>query len=145
MGTGVAAGSVGRQYPQQMTHYLRKTINYNDTGIGADATVKVGDLPAGAVVLWTLVKVRTAFNAANTNTIDVGTSADDDALVDGGAGDGTGDVDATVAEAQYVYRGGDLAVPTVDTTIYVTYVQTGTAATAGIAEIIVAFIPDNDR
>jgi len=32
-----------------------------------------------------------------------------------------------------------------DTTVYVLYAQTGTAATQGIATIIVEYIPNNDK
>jgi hypothetical protein len=33
----------------------------------------------------------------------------------------------------------------VATPLFVTYTQTGTAASAGAADIIIHFIPDNDR
>lgn len=136
----MAAGSNALEYPMQLVHYLRKSIAYNTQGIGTDATVKVGTLPAGALVLFTLVKVTTAFNAATTNIIDVGTSGNDDALVDGGAtGNGDADVNATAAGATFVWRGADETF-TADTPIYVTYTQSGTAASAGAAQIIVAFV-----
>lgn len=139
------AGTDARELPFQAVHYLRKGITYNETGIGTDATVKVGTLPAGALVLFTLVKVTTAFNAATTNVIDVGISSNDDALVDGGTtGNGDGDVDATATGGTIVWRGLDESI-SADTPIYVTYTQSGTAATTGAAEIVVAYVPDNDK
>ena len=43
-----------------------------------------------------------------------------------------------------VTRGLGLSI-TSDTTVYVTYIQSGTAATAGIATIIVEYVPNNDQ
>lgn len=139
------AGTVARELPFQAVHYLRKGIAYNTTGIGTDATVKVGVIPSGAVVQNVQVKITTAFNAGTTNVIDVGTSSNDDAYVDGGTtGNGDGDVDATSTGSTFVWRGAD-ETHSADTTIYVTYTQSGTAATTGAAEIIVTYIPDNDQ
>jgi len=129
-----------------MVHYLRKGIEYNATGIATDATVKVGILPAGALPLFTMVVVTTAFNAGTTNPIDVGVSGNEDAFVDGGTtGDATdADADATTAGGYIVWRAAGQIISS-DTTIYVTYTESGTAASAGAAEIVVAYVPDNDR
>lgn len=43
-----------------------------------------------------------------------------------------------------VTRGLGLTVAA-DTNVYVRYTQTGTAATAGVATIIVEYIPNNDQ
>lgn len=136
MGTNTT-GSDARQYEQQVLHFIRRQITYDTFLIGTDASVKVGTLPAGAVIYDAIVKVSTAFDAGTTNYINVGTAADDNALVD------QADLDLTAAEWQSSRRGCDLTL-TEDTPIYVTYDQSGTAATAGVAEIIVAYIPDND-
>lgn len=130
-------GSDARQYEQQLLHFIRRQISFDTFQIGTDATVKVGTLPNGAVIYDAIVKVSTAFNAGTTNYINVGTADDDDAIVD------QDDIDATAAEWQSSRRGCDLTL-TADTPVYVTYDQSGTAATAGVAEIIVAYIPDND-
>jgi hypothetical protein len=121
----------------QVLHFLRRQIRFDSQFISTDDFTKVGTLPAGAVIYDAIVKVSTAFNAGTTNYINVGIVGDDDGIVD------EGDLDLTAAEWQSSRRGCDLTI-TSDTPVYVTYDQSGTAATAGVAEIIVAYIPDND-
>jgi hypothetical protein len=134
------AGTSARLLPWQATHFLRKPIAYNTSGIGTAATVLLGILPAGAIVKHVLIRVRTAFNAAGNNIIDVGTSSNDDAYVDGGSAD----VDAEATGTTIVYRGTD-EVHSVDTPIYIQYTQTSTAADAGAADIVMEFYPNNDQ
>lgn len=130
-------GSDARDFGRQVMHYLRRDISFDTPNISTDATIKVGTIPAGSVIHEAVVKVSTAFNAGTTNLINVGISSDADGIVD------ELDIDATAAEWQSSHRGSDLNF-TSDTSIYVTYVQTGTAATAGAASIIIAYVPDND-
>jgi hypothetical protein len=126
------AGTVARDFNKQMVHYLRKTIDFGDT-----TAVTVGVVPAGSLILKTSsVNVITAFNAGTTNTIDVGTTADDDLYASALAG---GTI-ASVAFDEFTASNRLSA----DTTITATYNTSGTAATAGEAEVIVLFIPDND-
>lgn len=119
-----------RQYHHQHTHYLRKRVNYNDSAIGTG--VVMGTLPAGAMLLDISVRVSTAFNAATTNALNIGTAA-------GGTQVGT---DAATAGARKP------TVPNLsfasDTDIYVQYAQTGTAATAGQADIVISYAANND-
>ncbi len=137
MATGTA-GTQARQFDWQAIHYLRKKVNYNDAGIATADTVKVGILPNGAEILFTKVRVATAFNAATTNVLTVGTSTGSDAdLVS------AGDVDEGTAGTTICWRGADVAI-SADTTIYAKYTQTGTAASAGVAYIVVAYVPNND-
>lgn len=131
--TGIPA----RQYEQQLMHFMRRQIAFNTALIGTDDSIQVGTLPAGAVVYDAIVKVTTAFNAGTNNLINIGIVGDDDGLLD------ETDIDATSAEVQSSRRGCDLSFAD-DTPVYVTYDQSGTAATAGVAEIIVMYIPDND-
>ena len=133
-------GTDAREYSYQLVHYMRKGIAYNTTGIGTTATVKIGTLPAGAIVEKVQVKVTTAFDAGTTNQLDVGISGNDDNLVDY---DGS-DVDLTATGSTFVWRGADETFSS-DTAIYVKYTETGTAATAGAAEIIVFYTVDNDQ
>lgn len=131
-------GTDARDFKQQMVHYMRRTIAFDTFQIDTANTVKVGTLPAGAVILEGIVKVNTAFNAGTTNYVNVGIDTDDDAIVD------QDDVDLTAEERQSSYRGSDLTLATAED-VYVTYTQSGNAATTGEAEIIVLYIPDNDR
>lgn len=130
----MATGSVARQYPSQQVHYLRKTVGFADNGLART----VGVIPAGSLILKPAsgVHVTTVFNAGTTNTLNVGSSADDDLF-------GTL---LALGTANFVPLdesiGGFLV--TSDTTITATVVLTGTAATTGSGEVIIAYIPDND-
>ncbi len=132
------AGSVARELPSQQIHYLRKTIDFNDDG----SEVTVGWIPNGALIIQPIsgVHVVTAFDAGTTNTLNIG------------ADDGNDDPDefATLIALGTV---GFVAVDegatgvfrmTEDTEITASVVLTGTAATAGEAEVVIAYIPDND-
>ena len=135
-------GTDARELPFQAVHYLRKGIAYNTTGIGTAATVEVGTLPLGAVVEKVQVLVTTAFDAGTTNPLDVGTSSNNDAFIDSTASD----VDLTATGSTFVWRGADdVEAISADTVVYVTYIPTGSAATAGAAEIIVFYTVDNDQ
>ncbi|MEM7289641.1 MAG: hypothetical protein AAF412_04590 [Pseudomonadota bacterium] len=132
MATGTAA-TAARQYHQQMVHYCRKTVTFEDSG-----AVTVGILPAGAVIVPDLsyVVVTTAFNAGTTNTVHVGSSADNDLYA-------TALAAGSIASVKFDEMSASNLL-SADTTITATYNQTGTAATAGSAEVVVAYIPDND-
>ena len=129
-----------RTLPLQVAVTLRKAISFDTPGIGTDATVAVGVLPAGAIITKANVLVGTAFNAATTNLIHVGVTGNDDASVD--------QTEVTAGTPAW-YPADDLAVgngykATADTIIYVTYDQSGTAATTGAADVVVQFVQDND-
>jgi len=124
----------------QQIHYLRKTINFNDSGIAAG--VLMGTLPAGAQILpfASAISVRTAFNAATTNNILIGTTAaGNDICATADAAAGTPGI-KTLALATVTTNGYRAA----DTDIFVAYTQTGAVATAGIATITIAFSVNND-
>lgn len=127
----------GRRYHTNQTHYLRKTgIAFDTPGLSA-GTLSIGVLPENAQVLATSVAIRTAFNAGSTNVLIVGTAADDDALVAAAGVDETAIGLTRVAPATlagYVATAGD-------TEIFAKYTQTGTAATAGLANIVVEYAP----
>lgn len=127
-----------RQYHTQQVHYLRKSIAYTDDGTELD----VGTIPAGSLVLKPIsgVHVTTAFNASAGNVLQVGGSAgvDDPNLFGTSLALGT----ATFVPLDEAV-GGYLV--TVDVTISASVELTGTAATAGAGEVVICFIPDNDR
>jgi hypothetical protein len=119
-----------RQLHTQQVHYLRKRVNYNDSAIGTG--VVMGTLPAGAMIVNLNVRASVAFNAGTTNALNVGTAA-------GGTQVFT---DAATAGAR------SPTIPNLsfasDTDIYVQFAQTGTAASAGQADIVIAYVPNND-
>lgn len=134
MATGTA-GTVARQFHTQQIHYLRKSITYADDG----TTVTVGTIPAGSLILKPIsgVAVTTVFNAGSTNVLDIGPSTD--------SGTDLWATDLALGTLAFVPL--DEAVTnlvSVDTIVQAAVDLTGTAATTGAAEIIIAYIPDND-
>lgn len=124
-----------RQYHTQQVHYLRKGFTFADNG----SVLTVGVIPAGALILKPVsgVHVVTVFNAGTSNVLDIGTSADDDLF-------GT---DLALGTANFVPLDESIGGFRVsaETTITATPALAGTAATTGDGEIIIAYIPDNDR
>jgi hypothetical protein len=137
MATGTAATSA-RQYHEQMIHYLRKRITFADYG----TTVTVGVIPAGASVIGGGVHVVTAFNSSGTDLLNVGfigstTDADGYATL------------LTMAAVGWIVL-DELATTTniqqtVDTTVTCAPAQSVADATAGVADVIVWYIPSNDQ
>lgn len=130
LNTGLPARDIGFGVVQAIV----KTVAYNTLGIGTADTVKVGSLPSGSQIVSCIVRVTTAFNAATTNVLTVGTASGSDADIVAAA-----DVDETAAGTTVATRGCDLAF-TADTPIYVKYAQSGTAATAGAALITILYV-----
>jgi len=127
-----------RDTGMQVTHFLRKTVNYNDTNIATADKVKVGTLPAGAFIVKALVRVDTVFNAASTNVLVVGTSGGSDADIVA-----SGDVNEASAQTFVCTTGNGLSL-TSDTDIFAKYTQTGTPATTGKATIVIEYAPNSD-
>lgn len=138
MATGTAA-TTARQSAEQQVHYLRFTVNYNDTGIATGNGKQY--LPKGAVIIGTDVVVTTAFNAATTNVLSIGTEASTytNIVTTAQAIAGTAGLKANLAPTGLAL--GPLAA---DAQVFALYTQTGTAATAGVAVIVVKYIPNND-
>ena len=114
------------------TGVWRRRVSFGETGIGTTG-VPVVTLEKGSIPLRAYVRIETAFNTATTNVLVLGSAADDDGLVTTanavagtpGFKTGTG-----------VELGTELAA---DTTFFAKFTQTGTAATAGVAEFVVEF------
>lgn len=115
----------------QQTHFFRKRVNYNDPGIAAG--VLLGTLPAGALLTDLNVRCNTAFNAGTTNALNVGTTAGGTQIF----------TDAATAGARKP------TIPNIsfaaDTDLFVAYAQTGTAASAGQADICIEYAPNIDQ
>ncbi len=122
----------GRDDSYQNLQFLRRDITIGDGG----KTIRVGALPAGAVILKSLsgANVDTAFNAGTANTIDIGTKATGNQFGNGVSLTSLGPVALNQAVSQYVPA---------DTEIYATVNLTGTAATTGTAQIIIAYVTKN--
>jgi len=132
------AGSTARQFVAQTVHTLRKKVRFDTPGVASGVKMPA-PLPAGAEILRATAKVKTAFNAATTNVLTVGTSAGSMADVLSAS-----DVTEGTPGAYTATTGAALTLAS-DTDIYVKYTQTGTAATAGEAIIIIEYVPNNDQ
>lgn len=133
------AGTNAREYPQQMVHYLRRTVNYNTAGVATG--VSLGTLPAGAQVLKNNVIVKTAFNGSS-GTLTVGTNSTDYNNVHSGM------TQTQMAATQnYVGTAGAVGVTlTQDAEVFVKFVAGATTApTAGSAIVVLSYVPDNDQ
>ena len=122
----------------QQLPYFRASVSFDTVNIGTSGKVPLGTLPAGAVVAYAMVKITTAFNAATTNVLTVGTTATADAVL------GAADIDETVVQTTIAWAAAGFKV-SVDTPLFIKYTQTGTAASAGAADIFLFFVPNNDR
>lgn len=136
MATGTA-GDSGRVHNVQCVHYLRKTITFADAG----TTVTVGTIPAGSLVLPELsgVYVTTAFNGDTTNTCDIGISGTTEKYSSDLALGTVGYIEQDVITGS----SASVGLTTAAETIIATVVSTASAS-AGSAEVIFCYIPDND-
>lgn len=129
---------MARQYHTQQTHYIRKRVTFNEAGIATG--VVFGRIPAGALLLRTTIRVVTAFNAATTNVLTVGLSSEtttfDDLVAAAGVNEGAIGTTAVTAASD------PAATPL---NLVAQYTQSGTAATAGEAIIVVEYVPNNDQ
>lgn len=122
----------------QQLPYFRKAISFDTLNIGTAGMVPIGTLPPGAIVTGALIRIGTAFNAATTNVVTVGTAADASAVL------GATDLNELAVGTTIPLAASGYKVSVV-TPLFVKYAQTGTAASAGAADIILFFVPDNDR
>jgi hypothetical protein len=124
-----------RIFPANLMHAVRGTVRFGDVA----KAVEIGTIPAGSFVRAVHVHVKTAFNAATTNTMDVGTSGTAAAF----AAAASTLVGAAGYKQNLTGTGmGDTLL--VDTPVVVRYTATGTAATTGEADILVEYYPQRN-
>jgi hypothetical protein len=130
------AGGEGRELAFQAVHYLRRTVNWNTTGIRTANTVKLGTLPAGAQILQSLMIPKVAFDGTGP-TLSVGSDSDNNNIMDGGGEASTTAIIDTVATFLSF---------TQDTDVYILLDESVTTpSTAGQATIVLSYVPDNDQ
>lgn len=136
MPTGTA-GTSARQYHTQQIHYLRKSLTETGTTANQSETFVVGTIPAGSLILKPLsgVNVDVAYTSGTNKLINIGNTT-------------TANLYGTllsVASIAFVPLDEAVAMTvSTDTTITATHALTGTVGTAGRAEVVIAYIPDND-
>lgn len=132
--------NTGREYHQQMVHYLRKRITYANDG----EEVLVGVVPAGSIIHKAAsgVFVHEVFNAASTNQLDIGTNGGDTSASDDpdlyGTNLALGTLGFVPLDEAVSYKLDKWTKITASVDL------TGTAATTGIADVVIAYIPNND-
>ena len=99
-------------------------VNFDDEGVATG--VDLCNLPANIVVTRAVAIVKTAFNAGTTNVLTVGANNDINDIL--GTSDITEGTAATYTKDTFVEYGEKK-------TVKAKFTQTGTAATAGSAEI----------
>lgn len=127
--------AVAQQYHQNLVHFLRKEVNYNDPGIAAG--LAIGRLPAGAQITQALARVKTTFNAGTTNVLTVGTNASTYDNILGASDIAEGSAGNNVAPTANLQEAASEA------DVYVKYTQTGAAASQGKAVIHIAYTVNN--
>lgn len=135
MATGTQ-GTTARYSERQAPLSFRVGITYADNG----RTIKIGTLPAGALVHKTMsgVHVITAFDGNSTNVLDVGYTSD--------SGTNNLGTQLSLASTGFVALDEDTDDYLVAADTELSMLVTSTAnATAGAAEVVIVFFPDNDR
>ena len=124
-----------RQTHLQVTHNIRAAIAYGDAALTAGK--RVGTIPKGCRIVSAHLIVETAFNAGTTNPISAGVTALGTDFFNASAGQTPAFNTTTMTNTISALASA------ADQDIYVSYVPTGTAATAGSAVLIVNYVPDN--
>lgn len=135
-----ATGALARELPYPVVHRHYAKVDFNDLG----STLNIGDVPA-CLVTDIYVAKTADFNAGSTATIDIGinysdsTTDDPDALVDGA------DLTSSTALGPLEVTQVDSAAWKIDVpaTLTLTLAATGTAASTGVAYVVVDYIPDS--
>jgi len=108
----------------------------------ADGTETViGTLPANSQIVEIYVDVSTAFDAGTTNTLDLGDGTTADQYADALDVSSAGRLRATSDVSQI---GNLVDIGTSDVALTATFNQSGTAATAGTAQVTVLYVPNNN-
>lgn len=132
-----ATNTTPRELVTQQINYVRKRITFADYG----TVVTVGYLPAGAVVCGGGVQIVEAFNSSGTDLLDVGFI--------GATTDPNGYATAlTLAAVGYLSLdelGATTNIQQPDAyTVTCSPAQSVADADAGIADVVVWYIPNND-
>lgn len=128
------SGPSPRNDGSQSIMFLRRNTTFADQG----KVLTVGTIPAGSLIIKALsgIHVHVAYTAGTNHQYDIGTTLDDDLY--GTNLDVSSIAFVPVDEAVTYYV-------SVDTTITATPDLTGSTQTAGVGQIVIAYIPNNDN
>jgi hypothetical protein len=122
------------EYHTNQVHYLRRQVAYNSTATHSVTRYTMGKIPTGAQIVYCLGTIKTGFSATGTRALTVGSN-----------GTTANNILTTITEetatAVMPLIGAKLTF-SADTEVFVKLTTTGTAAAAGLAEIVLAFVPE---
>ncbi len=132
------AGNTARENSRQLVHYLRKRITYATE----NTAITIGVMPPNALVVGGGVMTVTAFNDSGTDTLDIGFV--------GGTTDADGYATLLVIDAVGYIILDELGATTnimqsVATTVTCIYNGQNNNASAGVAEVVIMYVVDNDQ
>ena len=104
-------------------------------------TTDIATLPANSQIFQITVDVTTAFDAASTNTLDLGDGSTADEYADALA---LGSLARVLATSDVSQIGNLIDIGTSDVTVTATYNQTGTVATAGACTVTVLYLQNRN-
>ena len=134
-------GSTARQDPRNVTNTIRWRFTFADAGLAAG--VQIGVLPQNAFICAQFMEIVTAFNAGTTNPISVGTvaAAYNNIHAAGDNVPGTPGIyfPTFTVGAALIGKYGRSLTQAGDTPVFLKYTPTGTAATTGVAELVIEF------
>ena len=104
-------------------------------------TTDIATLPANSQIFQITVDVTTAFDAASTNTLDLGDGSTADQYADALA---LGTLGRVLATSDISQVGNLIDIGTSDVTVTATYNQTGTVATAGACTVTVLYLQNRN-
>ena len=104
-------------------------------------TTDIATLPANSQIFQITIDVTTAFDAASTNTLDLGDGTTADKYADARA---LGSLARVLATSDVSQIGNLIDIGTSDVTVTATYNQTGTVATAGACTVTVLYLQNRN-
>ena len=104
-------------------------------------TTDIATLPANSQIFQITVDITTAFDAASTNTLDLGDGSTADQYADALA---LGTLGRVLATSDISQVGNLIDIGTSDVTVTATYNQTGTVATAGACTVTVLYLQNRN-
>ena len=104
-------------------------------------TTDIATLPANSQIFQISIDVTTAFDAASTNTLDLGDGSTADQYADALA---LGTLGRVLATSDISQVGNLIDIGTSDVTVTATYNQTGTVATAGACTVTVLYLQNRN-
>ena len=104
-------------------------------------TTDIATLPANSQIFQITVDITTVFDAATTNTLDLGDGSTADQYADALA---LGTLGRVLATSDISQVGNLIDIGTSDITVTATYNQTGTVATAGACTVTVLYLQNRN-